>query len=78
MNEKQKRALVQVLTLAENSHIWSGPTGSKSFQDWKDGLYQDIQTVRQMLRDEGVPLFCDLLAEKAKEFPTGDDDAQAD
>jgi hypothetical protein len=55
LTEKEKAALVQVLSLAESHGLWTSPISqSPQFKDYVDGQYEAIQEVRRFLKKEGV------------------------
>jgi hypothetical protein len=52
LSEPQRAALVAVLSLAENSSIWT--TGDQGAKKWLDEQYAHITTIRELLKANGV------------------------
>lgn len=55
LTDEEKKAVVLVLTLAENHQMWMDPAiKSESFKDFADEQYAAITKVRELLKDRGV------------------------
>jgi hypothetical protein len=62
---KDAQALVLVLSLAENHPMWTERRGNP--QEFKDEVYEAIQTVREYLKRNGVRTAYEALQQAARQ-----------
>lgn len=69
LTEEQGQALIKVLSLAENHQMWLDPAARRAlFKEFVDEQYAAIQTVRQLLEDNGFVTLYGLTKQTQEAF----------